>query len=279
MKILEKIEEFNDPREPLVLTVGTFDGMHRGHATLLKTMKDLAGAVGQTVVITFRNHPAEVLRPEKSVPLLCSYLQKIHLLENLKIDTTILLTFNKYLAQHNASVFIETIRKSVPFTHLVLGHDATLGRDKQGDRPTMLELADLWGFTLIYIDEYRYEAKPVSSTRIREALHQGDLVEVEALLNRPYSIYAPLVQLEGKTNPDMILLDVSGLCLPPPGVYAIEASINDKRLEGTATVKPESTQNAPLEVRLNGLDQQSTPLFLEIFIKTLIYNHFSNAKS
>lgn len=279
MKILERIEEFNDPREPLVLTVGTFDGMHRGHTTLLKTMKDLAGAEGQTVVITFRNHPSEVLRPEHPVPLLCSYLQKLHLLETLNLDTTILLTFTKYLAQHNASVFIETIRKSVPFTHLVLGHDATLGRDKQGDRPTMLELADLWGFTLIYIDEYRYEAKPVSSTRIREALHQGDLMEVEALLNRPYSICAPIVQKEGKTNPEIILLDVSGLCLPPPGIYAIEASINEKLLEGTATIKSESAEKALLEVRLKGLDQQPNPPFLEIFIKTMIYNHFSNAKS
>lgn len=265
MIIQETLEEFKNPRDPLVLTIGTFDGVHRGHGVLLKTMKELSRKEGQTVVITFKNHPSEVLRPNNPVPLLCTIPHKLLLLDSYHIDTTILLPFNKFLAQQNAALFVEKIRQTIPFSHLVLGHDATLGRDKQGDRARMLELADEWGFTTIYIEEYRFEAKPVSSSRIREALQQGDLLQVEALLNRPYTIYAPLLKQNGYK------LDVSQLCLPPSGVYSIYALIDKKKYDGTATIKSQQHEKS-LEVHLNENIKLDQP-YLEIEIKALVFNH------
>lgn len=265
MNILETIEEFKNPKEPLILTIGTFDGVHRGHGLLLKTMKELAGTEGQTVVITFKNHPSEVLRPTQPVPFLCSVPHRLKLLESFQVETTILLAFNKYLSQHNAAQFIEKIRQVIPFTHLVLGHDATLGRDKQGDRPRMLELADLWGFTTIYIEEYRFEGKPISSSRIREALHIGDLLQVETLLNRPYTILAPLLRQDHTLS-----LDVAGLCLPPSGSYAIEALIYQKKMEGTATI---NAKQHTLEIYFENNSLEFGDPFLEIEIKALVFNH------
>ena len=141
---------------------------------------------------------------------------KLHLLQQFGIDQIILLPFTRYLAQHSAESFIEHVRQFIPFTHLVLGHDATLGRDRQGDRITMQTLGMEWGFHVHYLEEYRYEGKPVSSTRIREALQEGDLDQVEELLNRPYSIYGPVTAGEGKGKQlgfPTANLDVTGLCL------------------------------------------------------------------
>lgn len=262
MKIIDVLEESKDPRQPLVLTIGNFDGMHRGHTALLKKMKELAGEEGQTVVITFRNHPSEILRPEQPIKRLITLDHRLQLLHDFPIDHTLLITFTQYLAQHSASFFIENIRQSIPFSYLVLGHDATLGRDKQGDRGTMHELGDLWGFTTFYIDEHRYEGKPISSSKIRETLQQGDLTEVETLLGRPYSIYAPVDQ-----QSNTIVLNTTGLCTPPLGVYNIELRSGSKPIEGTASVKPDV-----LEIKLQGVHQSFGNLPVEISFKQLIHS-------
>lgn len=281
MQILENIEEFTPLREPLVLTIGNFDGMHRGHAALLKKVKDLTGPEGQSIVLTFRNHPSEILQPDKPACLLCALPHKLRLLQGFKIDHIILLTFSPLLAKQNAASFIERIRQSIPFTHLVLGHDATLGRDKQGDRAVMLELADLWGFTIYYLDEFRYEGKGVSSSRIREALQQGDLHLVETLLNRPYSIYAPVIpqNIEENRRHAKILLDVSGLCLPPIGSYAVQVLKEEVRLEGTATLTPSpaSSTNGKIlfEVQLQEKDQKIEDSSLEV---VFLSSHFDFSK-
>lgn len=103
MRVIESLEEFTQPRNPLVLTIGNFDGMHRGHCAVLRKVKAVAGSEGQSVVITFRNHPSEVLRPDHPVCFLCSLPHRLRLLEELGIDDLILLTFTKRLAQHNAA--------------------------------------------------------------------------------------------------------------------------------------------------------------------------------
>jgi riboflavin kinase/FMN adenylyltransferase len=272
MKILESLEEFKDPREPLVLTIGNFDGMHRGHCALIKKVKDLSGNEGQTVVITFRNHPSEILRPEQPVCLLCTLPHKLHLLAQCTIDCTIILKFTTYLAQHNAASFIETIRQSIPFTHLVLGYDATLGRDKQGDRATMLELGDLWGFTTYYLDEYRFEGQPVSSSKIRAAVRTGNLLEAETLLDRPYSIYAPVITKEIElSNSGSAMIDVTRLCLPPDGSYAIESKIDGKLKEGIAIIKDslntERKERVILEIQLEDKSQPINASYIEILFK------------
>lgn len=239
MRVIESLDEFKQPRNPLVLTIGNFDGMHRGHCAVLRKVKAVAGSAGQSAVITFRNHPSEILRPDQAVCFLCSLIHRLRMLEEFGIDELILLTFTKRLAQHNAAFFIENLRQTIPFTHLILGHDATLGRDRQGDRSTMQEIGDRWGFTVQYIEEYRFEGKAVSSSRIRTALQQGDLTQVEELLDRPYSIYATAfneIGIANQTDLMTIRLDIGGLCLPPSGVYAVDAIMGSKRIQSIATL-------------------------------------------
>ena len=277
MTIIEKLEDYSYPRQPLVLTVGNFDGMHRGHRAVLQRAQTLAGPEGQVVVLTFRNHPSEVLRPEQPTCLLCTLPHRLRLLQQFGIATIVLLPFTRYLAQHSAQSFIERVRQSIPFSHLVLGHDATLGRDRQGDRLTMQALGMEWGFNVYYLEEYRYEGKPVSSTRIRQTLQQGDLQQAEELLGRPYSIYASVIKGEGRGKQigfPTINLDVTGLCLPPFGVYAVDVRNDSKQLPGIANlgVAPTLRQDHKpvLEVHLFENDQNEIGPELEIIFKGFI---------
>lgn len=277
MTIIEKLEDFRSSNSSIVLTIGNFDGVHRGHCAVLKRAQALAGQQGEVIVLTFRNHPSEVLRPETPTPLLCTIPHKLRLLQQFGIRTIVLLPFTRYLAQHSAHSFIENVRQYIPFSHLVLGHDATLGRDRQGNQIMMQELGMEWGFKVHYLEEYRYEAKPVSSTRIRTILQQGDFLQVEELLDRPYSIYGIVSSGGGKGKQlgfPTANLDVSGLCLPPFGVYAVEAIYQSRHLQGIANlgIAPTIRENVKpiLEVHLFDADQDWLNHDLEITFKHFI---------
>jgi riboflavin kinase/FMN adenylyltransferase len=277
MQVLERPEDFSQPCDPIVLTIGNFDGMHRGHRAVLKRAQELANKDGEIIVLTFRNHPSEVLRPDQPTPLLSTLPHKLHLLQQQGVNRVLLLSFTRYLAQHSAASFIEHIRQFIPFSYLVLGHDATLGRDRQGNRALMQELGEQWGFQVFYQEEYRFEGQPVSSTRVRDALQKGDLKQVEQLLERPYSIYAPVSKGEGKGKHigfPTANINVSGLCLPPYGVYAVEVFKNSITIQGVANIgiAPTIRQNATpiLEVHLFDDEQDLYGHYLEVTFKQFI---------
>lgn len=278
MRVLERLEDYTQSSLPIVLTIGNFDGMHRGHRAVLRHAQSLAGQEGQTVALTFRNHPSEVLKPEQPTSLLCTLPHKILLLEEFGIDKIILLPFTHDLAQHSAASFIDYIRQFIPFSHLVLGHDATLGRDRQGDRLTMSTLGQEWGFTVHYLEEYRFEGEPVSSTRIRKLLQQGDLKQAALLLDRPYSIYAFVHPGMGKGKQigfPTANLDISGLCLPPLGVYGVDVIKHSRLIQGIANLGFAPTVRANhdqpiLEVHLFDEEQMLYGEYLEVIFKKFI---------
>lgn len=257
MEIIEKLEDYAHLKGSLALTIGTFDGMHRGHQAVLQNVLRLASPDGHTCAITFSNHPSTVLMPNEPICLLTTLEHKIALFEKTEINTLLLLPFTKYLAKHSAASFIENVRQFIPFTHLVLGHDATLGRDRQGNRSVMMELGDQWGFSVHYLEEFRYEGRPISSTLIRTLLQEGNLDRVEELLARPYSIYSCATKL----SPGFYSIDAKSLCLPPPGLYPVEI-LSENRL---ADLKISEEGNIHLIVK-NNLELNDD--FLEIKFKS-----------
>lgn len=277
MRLINRIEDYKDEKKPTILTIGNFDGVHRGHLAVLQAAKSFANKEGQIVVITFSNHPSEVLRPEEPpIARLCTPSQKILLLDSLGVHTLITLPFTRWLAQHSAASFIEHIREFIPFTHLVLGHDATLGKDRQGRPATMKALGVQWGFEVHYLEEFRYEGHPISSTKIRELVQQGNFDMVEQLLGRPFSIYSTVIAGEGKGKLlgfPTANLDVSGLSLPPFGVYAVQVKKDHKLIQGIANlgIAPTMNENRQplLEVHLFDVEQNLYQENIEV-----IFQHF-----
>lgn len=250
------LRDFPQSSKPVILTIGNFDGMHLGHQSVLSKMHKVAKTDSlPTCAITFSNHPSEILRPSNPISLLCTLPHRIKLLGEQGIDSIVLLPFTPELAKQSAAEFIEKIHAHIPFSHLILGHDAAIGKDRQGDRGTMHQLGKEHGFNVDYVEGYSNGGTPVSSSRIRTLLSEGNLSKVEELLGRSYSIYGKVLPGLGKGKHlgfPTANLDVAGLCCPPFGVYAVTVKRAASIVSGIANLGIAPTvRNKPLlEVHL-----------------------------
>ncbi len=278
MYVVEQLEDYVHLHQPLALTIGNFDGVHRGHQAILQRIQDLAGPNGEAVVLTFRNHPSEVLRPAQPSSLLCTPIHKIRLLQAYGIDRILLLSFTHDLAQHTAEAFIAYLHHYIPFSHLVLGQEATLGKDRQGHPEVMQRLSREWGFTLSYEEPHRFAGEVISSTFIREAVKRGDFARAAELLGRSYSLYAAIKHGEGRGATigfPTANFETEKLCMPPSGVYAIEAVDDDgRRMPGVANIgtAPTVRPQGPLLLEAHFFDRHDNLYgkYLEIFFKAFI---------
>jgi riboflavin kinase/FMN adenylyltransferase len=240
MQFIQRIEEYQPLGEPIALTIGTFDGVHRGHQVVLEHVVEHAKRhAGRSVAITYRNHPASILRPEQAPPLVCTLEHRLHLLEQMGVDCVCLLTFTREFSEQSAEEFLQKVRPFIPFAKLILGVDATLGRGRHGDQKRVQELSEGLGFEVEYLPKYVVDGIHVSSSNIREFIQSGRLLELEKLLGRKYSIYSSVTTGGGKGKAlgfPTANIDVTGLCLPPLGVYAVQVFCEGKSYKGVANL-------------------------------------------
>lgn len=240
MKIVDNLDSPTPYSRPIAMAIGNFDGLHLGHQKILHEIKSYADHHhDETVAITFTNHPSNVLRPLQKVPQICTLDHKIKLLEEFGIDLLILLEFTKELSEHTAEHFLKKVRSSIPFSYLILGHDATLGKDRLGNRTHIEAMAKSSGFEVRYLDEQTIDGERISSTKIRQLIQQGELDHASKLLGREYSIYskvAPGKKIGRKMGFPTANICVNGLCLPPLGVYAVHVIFNEQSYPGVANL-------------------------------------------
>lgn len=218
MQIFTKLQPILTPSKPVALTIGTFDGLHLGHQTVINRLLDRAKSEKkQTALITFSNHPLTILNPTQSPPLICTTAHRVMLLEKAGIDTLILLPFTKELSKQSAQTFLNHIKDVIPFDILILGNDAHIGKNREGNKEIIRSLAGIMGFTVEYCPDLIENGQRISSTQIRIAIQQGCFDHAEKLLARPYSIYGAI----SKINNDIYTLPTENLCLPPKGFYPV----------------------------------------------------------
>lgn len=173
-----------------VLTIGNFDGIHLGHRRLLERMKEIASAEDlRTVVLSYTDHPAFVLKKHAMPKLLCPAALKKRELMALGVDDVELLNFTSEFALISAKNFlIDTI---VPVWHpkvILMGYDSHFGYQRQGDYRLLCEYAEALNYRVEYIDPLLHNGVPISSSMIRELLSQGDIQLANQLLGRPYRL-------------------------------------------------------------------------------------------
>ncbi len=219
---------------PIVLTIGNFDAVHLGHRAVLKNAKKIADDLsGQLCVLTFRRHPAEVLRPGISLPKLCTQEHKLKMLEKQDVDLVIFFEFTVSFSLQTAAEFLKSLQSYISFDALVLGHDALLGNDRRGDSIKMHEIAAKLGFKLNYLPPIEFNGVPVSSSLIRKAIQTGDLERAEEMLGRRFSILSTVTSLERQ---QIFLDEISSLCLPPEGVYPVRIICDNEKVEISADI-------------------------------------------
>jgi riboflavin kinase/FMN adenylyltransferase len=279
MKLLHSLPHLGEPSFPTVLTIGMFDGMHLGHTMLLAAVKQHAESLSaKQTLITFSNHPSSILRPEHIILPLCTVEHRLHLIKQAGIDSVVLLPFTKAFAEQSAELFLQTLCTHFSIVSLILGSDATLGKNRAGDREAVKRLAEALQFSVKYLEDCTVDGERVSSSKIRDLICKGELESASRLLGRKYSIYSSVIRGDGRGRTlgfPTANIQVQGLCLPPRGVYAATCRYQGKDYSAVANLGIAPTvkdlANPLLEVHIldNVLDlyEQQVEVFLNRYIR------------
>ena len=262
-------------RTPLMLAIGAFDGIHKGHQRLIReTLACARAAGGEAWLLTFDPHPSRVLRPDQAPPLLTSTPHKLHLLESLGLDGAITHPFSLALSQLTPDAFLEQLCGSLSGLHtLVVGENFRFGHRAEGDIHLLRQQAETYGYTVNVPDPVHWNGAPISSTRIRQAVERGDLESAKEMLDRPWSLWGTVTtgRQYGRTlgfpTANIRLQDEA---LPPTGVYAVYGIYNGTRHNGAAYlgIRPSSHGKQTkhlLEVHLFDVDIDLYDKTIEVF--------------
>jgi riboflavin kinase/FMN adenylyltransferase len=232
MYIIYDLDELKEPLKNPVLTIGNFDGVHKGHLVLFDRVKERAKAIeGQSVVMTFEPHPIKVMKPGNGPPLITPTRQKLDLISDAGIDLILCLPFTHQFASISAEEFVQRILVDrLGIKEIVVGYDYTFGFKRQGNIQVLKELGEKLGFRVHVVDPICLDDALVSSTSIRELVQDGNLSEAKKLLGRDYQICGTVVK--GKNRGGRLLgfptanLKLIDELIPKGGVYAVTAIIN-----------------------------------------------------
>lgn len=249
MKIYRDLKSFN-ANHP-VLTIGTFDGVHLGHRKIIDGLCERAKAIGgESVIFTFDPHPRKVVAPaETNLRLVTTLDEKISLLEQSGIDHLIVYPFTKEFSQLSYEQFVENVLVDQIHTcYLVVGYDHKFGKNRKGDFEFLKECADRYNFHIEKMDVLLMNEANISSTKIREAIQNGDFETANAYLGYPFMLHGTVVegqklgrQLDYPTanvetsDPDKII--------PSYGVYAVKVKVGSLEFIGMLNIGNRPTVN------------------------------------
>jgi len=242
-----------------VVTVGTFDGVHRGHWAVLEEIARRAKAAGRRAVLaTFHPHPLRIVRPEIAPRLLTTPLEKKEILAETGLDYAVFLRFTPELSRYTPRRFVEEILvDGLNVKELVIGYDHGFGRGRSGDASTLTEIGRELGFAVDVVPPVDMEGTPISSTRIRNAISEGEMALAREGLGRPYAFRGVVVKGDGRGSglgfPTANLLVASSeKLLPPSGIYAVRGVLRRGTFQGALHLGPRPTfQGSPPSVELH----------------------------
>ncbi len=246
-----------------VLTVGTFDGVHQGHITILNQVVAKAAEVGgESVLVTFDPHPRKFLFPHQPLGLITPLESKIELVTETGIDHVVVVPFNTDFSRLTAKGYIEKFL--VANFHpkvIILGYDHRFGHDRLGDIHMLRHYQPTYQYELVEIPAQLIDAAAVSSTRIRNAIKDGRIEEANTMLGRNYSIKGSVVK--GRQLGRTIGFPTANLTpadesqkLPGNGVYVIACTYNDMIYMGMANIgyAPTVTEKKEIKIEANLFD-------------------------
>ncbi len=250
MKIIERFsgEGFSPSNNPYhggsktFLSIGNFDGVHKGHQQLLKRLVSLAKENrALATVITFSPHPLEVLFPEKPFLRIMDPSQKERILESTGVDILTIVPFTSQLAKMSPDAFTtEFLMKLFPLAGLIIEENFRFGHQRIGSVSDFKRILPPHGISVEVIPPLTENGARVSSSRIRDLIRDGNVREAGELLTRPFQIEGPVIDGERRGRrigfPTINILPPQGRVLPPNGVYATITKIQEKKYPGVSYI-------------------------------------------
>lgn len=242
MQIFYSIKDLKKNKNT-VLTLGTFDGIHPGHLKIIDRLVSCSKEKGcRSVVITFYPHPRTILGNDNSVKMLTTQEEKIELLEKLGVENLLIINFTKEFASLSAEDFIyDYLINGIGLTEIVLGHDHHFGKGRRGNAELLQKIADKEGFIVTKAEAFMIDGEAVSSTKIRNAIAEGDIIRANKLLGRNYE-FSGIVVGGDKRGRELgfptanIKLSSQEKLLPASGVYAVKVMVENERHTGLLSI-------------------------------------------
>jgi len=258
MTTIRRLEDLAGFPPPLHLAIGVFDGFHLGHQAVWAAAASGARVSGGTaILVTFDPHPRAVLVPGQAPSILTHTTHKLRIAARLGVSAALVVCFDAAFAAQSGEDFVRSLRVHSPgLAEICVGRDWQFGRHRSGNFARLGELADELGFTATGVEPVAVDGSPVSSTRIRERVGDGDLEGTKRLLGRDYSVFGPVVpgaRLGRKLGFPTANVEAENEQLPPDGVYAVRVLRGSEVLPGVANLGRRPTVTAgqvPGESRL-----------------------------
>ena len=256
MKIIHAANELNDPGRKVCLAIGFFDGVHLGHQQIIRqTIADARQNEAIALALTFDRHPSVVVAPNRVPPLIYSLPQKLRVIESLGVEALLLIHFDRAFSDQTGETFIRGLARDLGrIQSLCVGNNFTFGHKRGGNVALLKTLGEELHFTVHGMAAVSLDGKIVSSTRIRETVRAGDLDAASQMLGRAYSLAGPVVHgdhLGRQLGFPTANIEVSGLVLPPNGVYAVQARVAGHAHRAVVNIGSRPTlQNPEPQVRV-----------------------------
>lgn len=263
MKIIEDIPNFC-PKKPVVLTIGTFDGVHLGHQKIIEQLKEVAQSIGgESYLLTFDPHPRKIIAPNEYKEILIQTLkEKEEKLKEYGLDYLIVYPFTVSFSELSAFDFVKKILiDQLKVDTLVIGYDHHFGAKREGNIHFLKEFSKTFKLNVIEIPAQEIDALKISSTRIRNAIHEGKMKEVQKLLGNFYRMEGEIVKGDqiGRTlgfpTANFKLFE-SNKIIPSHGVYLVHFFWNKQQFNGVMNigVRPTLDQKPELRLEIHLLD-------------------------
>ena len=228
------------PQRDTVITIGVFDGVHRGHSHLLQRLISLAGPDLLPAVLTFSNHPVTVLQPGREVLFLSTPEEKERLLLDEGIEQVVSLEFTQELAQLSAREFVNLLAENLRMKGLVVGPDFALGRNREGNTERLTELGREFGFFVDVLEPLLQDELLVKSRVIRQKIAEGDVATTGRLLGRSFSLTGRVVTGDRRGRqlgfPTANVEVSKSMAQPADGIYATWAVVNGVRRPSATSI-------------------------------------------
>lgn len=251
---IDNLPEFHNA----VVTIGTFDGVHRGHRQIIDRLKTEAAAInGETVIITFHPHPRKVVSSAiPGIRLINTLNEKIELLQNTGIDHLVVVPFTSVFANQSAEDYVKDflVSKFHPHT-VIIGYDHRFGKERKGDYLLLENMAAECNYVLKEIPKQMLDEISISSTKIREALGEGKIEIADKLLGYEFFFSGVVVDGDklgrklGYPTANLQILDEEKI-IPGNGIYAIYIEIRNMRSEGENSEKKNDLQSSGINLQL-----------------------------
>jgi len=260
MKIIRDASELNPGPRKVCVAIGMFDGVHLGHQQVIRqTIADARQHEALALIITFDGHPNTIVAPERVPLLIYSLPQKLRAIKSLGGDALLLIHFDQPFSEQTGEVFVRRLARELSHIQsLCVGSAFTFGHQRSGNVALLRKLGAELKFAVHGLAAVSLDGTAVSSTRIREAIREGELDSAGQMLGRAYSLAGRVVRgdrLGRQLGFPTANLDVSGLILPPNGVYVAHATVRGKSHRSVLNIGCRPTLQVPapqlrLEVHL-----------------------------